>query len=100
MNMKKIMKRTIRSQLRCGNNIPWRGRLGDSRQATNRNLILGRQGGASGHNITKLRHSALQVNEALGRWRFSLLSGEVYSALRSARSEWGALPSVMEVVTG
>ena len=88
MNINKIMKRTTRSQLREGNR-PWGGRLWENHQVTNRNLIRGRQGGMSWHNTAKSLHSALEVNEALGWWRFSSLPGEILSALRRGQP-WSA----------
>ena len=87
MNIDK-MKKTTRSQLRKGNR-PWEGRLWEIHQATNRNLIRGRQGGMSWHNTAKSRHSALEVNEALGWRRFSSLPGEILSALRHGQL-WSA----------
>ena len=75
MNIEK-MKRTTRSQLREGDR-PWGGRLWESHQATNRNLIRGRRNGTSWHNTAKFLHSVPEVNEALGWWRFSQLPGEI-----------------------
>jgi hypothetical protein len=70
------MKRATRSQLRKGDR-PWGGRLWESHQATNRNLIRGRRNGTSWHNTAKFPHSVPEVNEALGWWRFSQLPGEI-----------------------
>ena len=74
-----IMKSTTRSQLREGDR-PWGGRLWESHQAMNKNLMRGRQSGRSWHNTAKFPHSALEVNEALGWQSFPLLSGEASSA--------------------
>ena len=76
-----MMKRTTRGQLREGDR-PWGGRLWEIRQPMNKNLIRGRRGGTSWHNTAKFRHSAPQVNEAVGRRRFQFLSGEI--------SSWGS----------
>ena len=84
MNIQK-MKRTTRSQLREGDR-PWEGRLWESHQPTNRNLIRGRQDGTSWHNAAKFPHSVLEVNEAVGWRRFSFLPGEICSALRPAKA--------------
>ena len=73
------MKSTTRSQLRKGDR-PWGGRLWESCQAMNKKLIRGRQSGKRWHNTPKFHHSALEVNETLGQWRFLLLSGETSSA--------------------
>ena len=78
MNIEK-MKRTTRSQLRKGDR-PWEGRLWESHQPTNRNLIRGRQDGKSWHNTAKSLHSVLEVNEAVGWRRFSSLPGEISTA--------------------
>ena len=78
MNIEK-MKRTTRSQLRKGDQ-PWGGRLWESHQPTNRNLIRGRQDGKSWHNTAKSLHSVLEVNEAVGWRRFSFLPGEISTA--------------------
>jgi hypothetical protein len=72
------MKRTTRGQLRVREGS-WEGRLWESHQATNRNLIGGRQSGKSWHNTAKSCHSALEVNEALGWWRITFLPGEISS---------------------
>ena len=77
MNMK--MERTIRSQLREGDR-PWGGRLGESHQPMNKNLIGGRRNGTSWHNTAKFLHSVSEVNGAVGWRRFSFLSGEISSA--------------------
>ncbi len=61
-------------------------RLWESHQAMNRNLIRGRRDGTSWHNTAKFRHSALEVNGALGWRRFSFLPGEVCPALRPAKA--------------
>ena len=83
MNMK--MKRTIRSQLREGDR-PWGGRLGENHQPMNKNLIRGRRNGTSWHNTAKFLHSVPEVNEAVGWWRFSFLSGEISSASAGEKS--------------
>ena len=80
MNAKKepkvvIVRSTSRSQLREGDRT-WEGRLGDNREPTNRNLIRGRQSEVSWHNTAKPFGLALEVNEAVVRWRFTLLPGE------------------------
>ena len=72
------MQRTTRGQLRKGDR-PWEGRLWEICQLTNRNLIRGRRDGLSGHNITKIRHSVPQVNEAVGQRRFQCLPTEISS---------------------
>ncbi len=46
------------------------GRLSENCQLMNKNIIRGAQSGVSEHNITKSRHSALCVNDAVGQWRF------------------------------
>jgi|GEM_PF-2065970 len=73
------MKRTTRSQLRKGDR-PWGGRLWESHQPTNRNLIRGRRDGTSWHNTAKFPHSVPEVNEAVGWRRFSSLPGEISTA--------------------
>jgi hypothetical protein len=78
MNIRR-MKRTTRSQLREGDR-PWEGRLWESHQPTNRNLIRGRRGGTSWHNAAKFPHSVPEVNEAVGWRRFSFLPGEISTA--------------------
>lgn len=78
-----IVRSTIRSQLREGDRT-WEGRLGDNRVPTNRNLIRGRQSEVSWHNTAKPFGSALEVNEAVVRWRFTLLPGEISLAWRPA----------------
>ena len=78
MNIRE-MKRTTRSQLREGDR-PWGGRLWESHQPTNRNLIRGRRDGTSWHNTAKFPHSVPEVNEAVGWRRFSLLPGEISTA--------------------
>lgn len=72
------MKRTTRGQLRDREGA-WEGRLWESHQATNRNLIRGRQSGKSWHNAAKSPYSALEVNEAFGWWRITFLPGEISS---------------------
>ena len=84
MNIQK-MKRTTRSQLREGDR-PWGGRLWESHQPTNRNLIRGRRNGTSWHNTAKFLHSVPEVNEAVGWRRFSFLSGEISSACAGEKS--------------
>jgi len=79
------MKRTTRSQLREGDR-PWGGRLWESHQPMNKNLIRGRRNGTSWHNTAKFPHSVPQVNEAVGWRRFSFLSGEISSALAGEKS--------------
>lgn len=72
------MKSTTRSQLRKGDR-PWRGRLWESCQTMNKNLMRGRLGGTRWHNTPKFRHSAQEVNEAFGQWRFQGLPTEISS---------------------
>ena len=91
------MRRTTRGQLREGDRA-WEGRLWESRQATNRNLIRGRQSRKSWHNTAKSCHSALEVNEALGWWRITFLPGEISPACGRLRA--AARPSAMAGVTG
>jgi len=76
------MKRTTRGQLRKGDQS-WEGRLWESCQAMNKNLIRGRQSGARWHNTSKPCHLALEVNEAFGRWRIKCLPREISLAWRS-----------------
>ena len=78
MNIRK-MKRTTRSQLRKGDR-PWGGRLWESHQPTNRNLIRDRRNGTSWHNTAKFLHSVPEVNEAVEWRRFSFLPGEISTA--------------------
>ena len=70
-----MIRSTSRSQLREGDQT-WEGRLGDSREPTNRNLIRGRQSEVSWHNTAKPFGLALEVNEAVVWRRFVLLPGE------------------------
>ncbi len=84
MNIGK-MKRTTRSQLRKGDR-PWEGRLWESHQPTNRNLMRGRRDGTSWHNAAKFLHSVPEVNEAAGWRRFSFLPGETCLALRRVQT--------------
>jgi hypothetical protein len=70
------MKSTTRSQLRKGDR-PWEGRLWESHQPMNKNLIRGRQNGTSGQNTTKFPYSVLEVNEAVGWRRFQGLPTEI-----------------------
>jgi hypothetical protein len=72
------MKRTTRSQLRKGDR-PWEGRLWESHQPMNKNLIRGRRGGMSWHNTAKFPRSAAEVNEAVGWQRTVFLPGEISS---------------------
>jgi len=72
------MQRTTRSQLREGDR-PWGGRLSEIRQLTDRNLIEGQKDGLSVHNFTKILHSILGVNGAVGRRRFQCLPTEISS---------------------
>ena len=73
------MKSTTRSQLRKGDR-PWGGRLWESHQPMNKNLMRGRQNGTSWHNAAKFPHSVLEVNEAVGWRRFQGLPTEISSA--------------------
>jgi hypothetical protein len=86
------MKRTTRGQLRDREGS-WEGRLWESRQTTNRNLMRGRQSGKSWHNTAKSRYSALEVNEAFGWWKITFLPGEISEAC--GRSNAAAHRSVM-----
>ena len=72
------MKRTTRSQLRPREGS-WEGRLWESHQPMNKNLIRGRRGGMSWHNTAKFRRSAAEVNEAVGWRRTVFLPGEISS---------------------
>ena len=84
MNIVK-MKRTTRSQLREGDRA-WGGRLWESHQPMNKNLIRGRRDGTSWHNTAKFPHSVPEVNEAVGWWRFPFLSGEISLASAGEKS--------------
>ena len=75
------MKRTTRSQLHEGDRL-WEGRLWENCQLTNRNLIRGLWSGTRWHNTSKSYHSASQINEAAGQWRFQCLPSEICLALR------------------
>ena len=92
------MKRTTRGQLREGDR-PWGGRLWESHQPMNKNLIRGRRDGTSWHNTAKFPHSVPEVNEAVGWRRFQFLSGEICPAGRPAFGR-GALVAEMRRVTG
>jgi hypothetical protein len=70
-----VIRSTSRSQLRKGDR-PWEGRLGDSHEPMNKNLIRGRQSEVSWHNTAKPSDSALEVNEAVVWRRFVPLPGE------------------------
>jgi len=91
------VKSTTRGQLRDREGA-WEGRLWESCQTTNRNLMRGRRDGMSGHNTAKFRHSVPEVNEAFGRRRFRCLPTEVSSACGRLRA--AAHPSAMAGVTG
>ncbi len=69
---------TTRSQLREGDRA-WGGRLWESHQAMNKNLLRGRRSQVSWHNTAKPCVSAPEVKEALGWRRFPFLSGETSS---------------------
>ncbi len=84
------MKRTTRGQLRMGDR-PWEGRLWESHQPMNKNLIRGRRGGMSWHNTAKFCRSATEVNEAVGWRRTVFLPGEICPAWRPAQA--GSAPS-------
>ena len=84
------MKRTTRGQLRKGDR-PWEGRLWESHQPMNKNLIRGRRGGMSWHNTAKFCRSATEVNEAVGWRRTVFLPGEICPAWRPAQA--GSAPS-------
>ena len=73
------MQRTTRSQLRKGDR-PWEGRLWESHQPMNKNLIRGRRGGMSWHNTAKSCGLAAEVNAAVVRWRTVSLPGEISTA--------------------
>ena len=79
------MKRTTGGQLRKGDR-PWEGRLRESHQPMNKNLIRGRRGGKSWHNTAKFRRSATEVNEAVGWRRTVFLPGEICPARRPVRT--------------
>ena len=70
------MQRTTGSQLRSREGS-WGGRLRENHQPMNKNLIGGRRGGKSWHNTAKSRHSAAEVNEAVGWRRTTFLPGEI-----------------------
>ena len=91
------MKSTTRGQLRKGDR-PWEGRLWESCQTMNKNLMRGRQSGKSWHNTAKSCHSTLEVNEAFGQWRIVFLPGETSSAC--GRGNAAAHPSAMADVIG
>ena len=91
------MKSTTRGQLRKGDR-PWGGRLWESCQTTNRNLMRGRRDGMSGHNTAKFLHSVPEVNGAFGRRRFRGLPTEISSACGRLRA--AAHLSAMAGVTG
>jgi hypothetical protein len=80
-----IVRSISRSQLRAGDQT-WEGRLGDSHEPTNRNLIGGRQRGESWHNTAKPFDSSLEVNEAVVWRRNTLLPGEISMAWRPAKA--------------
>ena len=71
-----MMRSTSRSQLRKGDR-PWEGRLGDSHEPMNKNLIRGRQREVSWHNTAKPFDSSLEVNEAVVWRRTMFLPGEI-----------------------
>ena len=79
------MKRTTRGQLRKGDR-PWEGRLWESHQPMNKNLIRGRRGGMSWHNTAKFLRSAAEVNETVGWRRTVFLPGEICPARRPAQA--------------
>ena len=79
------VKSTTRGQLRDREGA-WEGRLWESCQTTNRNLIRGRRDGMSGHNTAKFRHSVPEVNEAFGQWRFRCLPMEISSTCGRLRA--------------
>ena len=78
-------EKTIRGQLREVDRS-WEGRLGESHQPMNKNLIRGRRDRPSWHNTAKTCHSVPEVNEAVGWRRFSLLPGEICLALLPAKA--------------
>ena len=75
------MQRTTRGQLHDREGL-WEGRLWENCQLTNRNLIRGLWSGTRWHNTSKSYHSTLQINEAVGQWRFQCLPSEICLALR------------------
>ena len=81
------VKSTTRGQLREGDR-PWEGRLWESCQTMNKNLMRGRRDGMSGHNTAKFRHSVPEVNEAFGRWRFRCLPMEWERSGHRAPGGW------------
>jgi len=91
------MKSTTRSQLHDREGL-WEGRLWESCQTMNKNLMRGRQSGKSWHNTAKSCHSTLEVNEAFGQWRIVFLPGETSSTC--GRDIAAARPSVMAGVIG
>ena len=92
------MKRTTGSQLRCREG-PWEGRLRESHQPMNKNLMRSRRGGKSWYNTAKFLRSAAEVNEAVGWRRTVFLPGEISSTWRPAFVR-GALAAVMAPVMG
>ena len=91
------MKSTTRGQLREGDR-PWKGRLWEICQAMNKKLIRGRLGGMRWHNTPKSRHSAQEVNETFGQWRFQGLPMEISPT--SGRGSVAAQRSAMMAVIG
>jgi hypothetical protein len=91
------VKSTTRGQLRDREG-PWEGRLWEICQPMNKNLIRGRQDGTSGHNTAKFPHSVLEVNEAVGQWRFQGLPTEISPACGRVRA--AARPLETAGVTG
>jgi hypothetical protein len=86
-----MKQNTTRSQLRKGDR-PWGGRLWESHQAMNKNLLRGRRRRVSWHNAAKPVISTPEVKEALGWRRFPSLSGETSLACGSP-SGFSAAPS-------
>jgi hypothetical protein len=80
-----VIRSTSRSQLRKVDR-PWEGRLGDSHEPMNKNLIRGRQSEVSWHNTAKPSDSALEVSEAVVWRRFVRLPGEI-SVARGRESD-------------
>ena len=88
-------KSSSRGQLRKGDR-PWGGRLGDSHEPMNKNLILGRRSWVSWHNTAKPFDSTAEVNEAVVWRRTALLPWEISIARgRESGSAGAAMRWVM-----
>ena len=92
------VRSTSRGQPRKGDR-PWGGRLCESHEPTNRNLIRGRSGPVSWHNTAKPFVSSRKVNQAVVWRRAALLPGEICPTGRPGFGR-GAPGSVMDRVIG